>query len=547
MINLKAKKMKNILYLVALLFTAMTQNVSAQNIGDLNGIYYQAVAVDETGQEIVGMDIEGKPLYHKAIGVRFTITKGLNGPIQWQETHTTTTDKYGLFSLVIGHGEQTGNGGYERLLDLPWIDADQFLKVEIATRNDGNYKMVSYQQFMSVPYSFYTDDIADNAITTEKILDYTILNQDMSTGSIDTRTLLDYTILNEDIATGSVDTRTLLDFTILNEDIATGSVDTRTLLDFTILNEDIATGSVDSRTILDSTLVNQDIATAAVDTRTLLDFTILNEDIATGSIDTRTILDNTLLNQDMATGAVDTRVLLDLTILNEDIATGSVDTRTLLNNTIINEDLSTGSVDSRAILDNSLVNIDLATGAVDSRTILNETILNEDISNSTIDLTTKVTGILPVENGGTGLDASLAGDGQLLIGNATTGDFDIGNISAGYGIVVNNSPGGIQIASTITGGVNSNANTTVNPGNITAGSRWLSPTFVLQQPEDFPAVEMGDILIASADVSLQGCLMNVYLESVNNGTAHARVAIFNPGNTPVNLGNGVNIKILVVK
>lgn len=70
----------------------------AQQIGDLNGIYYQAVAIDENGKEIVGMDIEGKPLYNKTIGVRFSITKGLNGAVQWEETHITNTDKYGLFT-----------------------------------------------------------------------------------------------------------------------------------------------------------------------------------------------------------------------------------------------------------------------------------------------------------------------------------------------------------------------------------------------------------------------------------------------------------------
>ncbi|OFY72730.1 MAG: hypothetical protein A2V46_10765 [Bacteroidetes bacterium RBG_19FT_COMBO_42_7] len=180
--------MKKLIYMIIILLAAITQNAYSQQIGDLNGIYYQAVAIDEDGKEIIGMDIEGKPLYNKAIGVRFTITKGLDGTIQWEETHTTTTDKYGLFSMIIGQGEQTGSGLYSKLLDIPWIEADQFLKVEISTKNDGNYKLVSNQQFMAVPYSFYTDDIADNAITTGKISDGTIINQDIAGGTIDLTT-----------------------------------------------------------------------------------------------------------------------------------------------------------------------------------------------------------------------------------------------------------------------------------------------------------------------------------------------------------------------
>jgi len=243
----------------------ISQYTYAQNIGDLKGIYYQAVAIDENGKEIVGMDVEGKPLFEKAIGVRFTITKGVNGPIQWEETHTTITDKYGLFSLVIGQGQQTGNGAYTRLLDMPWIDADQFLKVEISTKNDGTYVLVSNQQFMTVPYSFYTDDIADDAITTAKILNEEILAEDIATGAVETSELLDETILAEDIGSGSVETSEILDETILAEDIAAGAVETSEILDETIVAGDIATGAVASAEILNGTVVNEDIADGTID------------------------------------------------------------------------------------------------------------------------------------------------------------------------------------------------------------------------------------------------------------------------------------------
>jgi len=174
--------------LIVILAALLSENAVSQNIGNLNGIYYQAVAIDENGKEIVGMDVEGKPLYKKAIGVRFTITSGLDGAIQWQETHTVNTDKYGLFSLIIGQGSPTGSGAYTTMIEIPWIDADQFLKVEISTKNDGNYVMVSNQQFMTVPYSFYTDDIADDAITTAKVLNGTLQNEDIANSTINLKT-----------------------------------------------------------------------------------------------------------------------------------------------------------------------------------------------------------------------------------------------------------------------------------------------------------------------------------------------------------------------
>lgn len=214
------KNIKHILFLALLL--SNTLFVSAQQIANLDGINYQAVAIDDEGKEIVGIDIEDKPLYEKTIGVRFTIQAGADGAVYYQDTHTTTTDKYGLFSLVIGHGTVTDG---TILLDIPWINGDQWLKVEISIHNDGNYKMVSNQQFMAVPYSFYTDDIADDAITTAKILNEEILAEDIGTGSVETSEILDETILAEDIATSAVETSEILNGTILNEDIANGTID----------------------------------------------------------------------------------------------------------------------------------------------------------------------------------------------------------------------------------------------------------------------------------------------------------------------------------
>ncbi|MEX0983004.1 MAG: hypothetical protein WDZ47_13055, partial [Bacteroidales bacterium] len=55
------------IYTALVLALVISTQLSAQRIGDLNGINYQAVAIDEDGKEIVGMDIKGKPLYEKEI------------------------------------------------------------------------------------------------------------------------------------------------------------------------------------------------------------------------------------------------------------------------------------------------------------------------------------------------------------------------------------------------------------------------------------------------------------------------------------------------
>jgi hypothetical protein len=261
--------MKNIYkFLLVAAIATYSFSSKAQQIANLEGINYQAVAIDTEGTELVGKDVINKPLYNKEIGVRFTITSGPDGSIYYQETHSTVTNENGLFSLNIGLGTLTANTDYTNLLDMPWINGDQWLLVEISIGDDGNYEIVSNQKFMAVPYAFYTDDIADDAITTEKILDFEILNQDISTGAVDTRVILDSTILNEDMSTGSVDSRVIEDFSIMNVDISTGAVDTRIILDSTILNEDMSTSSVDSRVIEDLSILNEDIADGTIDLTT---------------------------------------------------------------------------------------------------------------------------------------------------------------------------------------------------------------------------------------------------------------------------------------
>jgi hypothetical protein len=60
-----------------------------------------------------------------------------------------------------------------------------------------------------------------------------------------------------------------------------------------------------------------------------------------------------------------------------------------------------------------------------------------------IDLTTKVTGILPIANGGTGVNSAPA-IGQMLIGNGT--GYTAANLTAGYGIIIKNTAGGVTIS-----------------------------------------------------------------------------------------------------
>ena len=110
------------------------------------GINYQAVA----------RDTSGTPLNLTSVTVELGISTDSAGTVlEWEETHTVTTNRFGLFSLVIGNGTSTGNGSAVSFSNVDWGSGDRFLKVRI---NPGSgFQDMGSVQLMSVPYALYAE------------------------------------------------------------------------------------------------------------------------------------------------------------------------------------------------------------------------------------------------------------------------------------------------------------------------------------------------------------------------------------------------------
>ncbi|MEN9302842.1 MAG: hypothetical protein RL264_1271 [Bacteroidota bacterium] len=119
------------------------------------GINYQAVVYSDNGENEPGLNVPGQVLRNKNIRVRFTIIQNAaNGTEVYKEAHTTTTDAFGMFSLVIGQGTQESSNAFS---SINWGAGKQYLKVEIDKRGGTNYVTMSNQQLLSVPYALYSD------------------------------------------------------------------------------------------------------------------------------------------------------------------------------------------------------------------------------------------------------------------------------------------------------------------------------------------------------------------------------------------------------
>ena len=110
------------------------------------GVGYQGVATDLNGVELI----------NQTISIQASVlSSSATGNVEWQETHNTSTDTFGLFTLTIGQGTSTGTGAQSNFSDISWGSATHFLKIEMDVNGGTNYLHMGTNQMMSVPYSLY--------------------------------------------------------------------------------------------------------------------------------------------------------------------------------------------------------------------------------------------------------------------------------------------------------------------------------------------------------------------------------------------------------
>lgn len=127
------------------IFTSMLFLISFTKAQAPQALNYQAVARTADGVIIPSQNI----------GVRFSILDvSVTGAVLNSETHTTTTNPYGLFTLAIGKGTPVTS----TFVNINWASGtDKFLKVEIAPAGGSNYQLQGTTQLLSVPYALYSE------------------------------------------------------------------------------------------------------------------------------------------------------------------------------------------------------------------------------------------------------------------------------------------------------------------------------------------------------------------------------------------------------
>ena len=118
----------------------------------LSSTLYAQIPPNAFNYSAVARGPQGQPISSQNIGIRFSILKTTaTGPVQYVESHQTTTDPFGLFNLIIGGGS-VESGAFA---SIDWGADDYFLKVELDAQGNINYFHMGTIQFLSVPYALY--------------------------------------------------------------------------------------------------------------------------------------------------------------------------------------------------------------------------------------------------------------------------------------------------------------------------------------------------------------------------------------------------------
>lgn len=109
--------------------------------------------------QAVARDTNGSPLTNQAISIRITLIDSNVNSIDYQETHSVTTNSLGLFTLNMGQGVPT-IGALSAVL---WpISGNEYVQVEMDANGGTNYTMMGVSKLNSVPFALHANTSGDN-------------------------------------------------------------------------------------------------------------------------------------------------------------------------------------------------------------------------------------------------------------------------------------------------------------------------------------------------------------------------------------------------
>jgi hypothetical protein len=246
--------------------------------------------------------------------------------------------------------------------------------------------------------------LADNAVTSAKILDGTIVNADIADaaitsikiadGSVETIKLAadavtsakiqDGTIATADVANAAITSAKLAANAVTSAKIQDGTIATADVADAAITSAKLADNAVTSAKILNGTIATADVADAAITSAKLADNAVTSAKIQDGTIATADVADAAITSAKLADNAVTSAKILNGTIATDDVADAAITSAKLAADAVTSAKIQDGTIATADVANAAITNAKLATDAVTSAKILNGTIATADVADAAI-------------------------------------------------------------------------------------------------------------------------------------------------------------------
>ena len=118
----------------------------------LIGLDLQAQAPPSFNYQAVVRDADGQILSNQAVGLQISLiaNNGVDTSTVYMETHTATTNAFGLVNLEIGRGTED----FGQFDTLDWSQAT-FIRIGLDLSGGSNYQEMGTAELLSVPYALY--------------------------------------------------------------------------------------------------------------------------------------------------------------------------------------------------------------------------------------------------------------------------------------------------------------------------------------------------------------------------------------------------------
>lgn len=149
-----------------------------------------------------------------------------------------------------------------------------------------------------------TTQIADQAITNEKLAEQSVDNSKLSQDSISYDKIQNDAIITEKIQNGAVTTEKVEEKAVTNPKLGDSSVDSRVLREENVETKHLANESVTTDKVARKSITKDKIADDAVDTSQIINESIVNSKLSKDAVSTEKIQDESVTNEKMAKDSI---------------------------------------------------------------------------------------------------------------------------------------------------------------------------------------------------------------------------------------------------